>query len=441
MKIVTQPGSPMRGDITLPGDKSISHRAVLFAALADGPSRIENFLDAGVTQAMLSALTSLGVRWEQEGSALTVHGKGLGGLSAPSEVLDCGNSATTMRLLAGALAAGNLSAVLDGSPGLRRRPMMRIVAPLQDMGVLIEASDNGAAPLKLRARPNGQPLRPLDYKLPVASAQVKTALLLAALAADSPSTIQEPGQSRDHTERMFASMGVNLTVKTHNSQPTITLHPPGLATLKPIKLTVPGDISSAAFIIVAALITPGSEVTLRGVGINPTRTGLLDVLEEMKADIQISNRRETQGEPVGDLTVRHSDLRGVSVGGPLVVRMIDEFPIFAVAAAFAEGRTTVSDAEELRHKETDRIAKICQELRSLGADFQEAQDGFTLQGGEPLSGGVARAHGDHRLAMAMTVAGLAAKELVTIEGTEIIAESFPGFTDTLDSLGANLRHE
>jgi len=441
MKITTQPGSPLRGSITLPGDKSISHRAALFAALAEGGSHVENFLTAGVTEAMLSALTSLGVEWERKDNALTIHGRGLGGLSTPSDVVDCGNSATTMRLLAGALAAGNVSAVLDGSSGLRQRPMLRIVGPLREMGVLIEASSNGTAPLKLRARPADQHLRPLDYRLPVASAQVKSALLLAALACDSPTSIQEPGQSRDHTERMLASMGVDLTVRNSDSQPIITLDPPSSAGLNPICLTIPGDISSAAFTIVGTLITPESEVILRGVGLNPTRTGLLDVLLEMGADIRVSNRRENQGEPIGDLTVGHSSLRGVSVAGPQVVRMIDEFPVFAVAAAFAEGQTTVRDAEELRHKESDRIAKICQELRVLGVDLQEAPDGFTINGGKPISGGEVHAHGDHRLAMALTVGGLAAQRPVTVEGVEIIAESFPGFITTLQSLGAALRHE
>jgi 3-phosphoshikimate 1-carboxyvinyltransferase len=421
------------------------------AALAEGENRIENFLVSGVTQAMLKALTELDVAWKLDGTTLTVQGCGLNRLRSPKEALDCGNSATTIRLLAGALAAAGLPAVLDGSPGLRRRPMERIVEPLQAMGVPIEPSDRGTAPLKLTSRPPAQPLHPIDYTLPVASAQVKSCLLLAALAADGPTVLREPGPSRDHTERMLRSMRVSVTseqLSMDNSKaenPGNTLYitrivPPREGALRPLRLTLPGDISSAAFLIVAALVTPGSEITLRDVGLNPSRTGLLDALGAMGADLQIVAQNERHGEPVGDLRVRHSRLNATRVNGPLVVRMIDEFPAFAVAAAYARGTTLVSEADELHHKESDRISALCQELCSLGVQASETPDGFIIQGGQALQGGTVQPHGDHRLAMSLAVAGLAAQAPVTVEGAEIIAESFPEFVTILQNFGADLRH-
>lgn len=458
MNLIVSPGHPLHGYVALPGDKSLSHRAALLAALAEGESRIENFLVSGVTQAMLKALTELDVPWKLDGTTLTVQGCGLNRLRPPKEALDCGNSATTIRLLAGALAAAGLPAVLDGSPGLRRRPMGRIVEPLQAMGVPIEPSDGGTAPLKLTSRPPAQPLHPIDYTLPVASAQVKSCLLLAALAADGPTALREPGPSRDHTERMLRSMGVSVTseqlpvisdqLSADNSKAEnpgnafyITrIIPPREGALRPLRLTLPGDISSAAFLIVAALVTPGSEITLRDVGLNPSRTGLLDALRAMGADLQIVAQNERHGEPVGDLRVRHSRLNATRVNGPLVVRMIDEFPAFAVAAAYARGTTLVSEADELHHKESDRISALCQELCSLGVQASETPDGFIIQGGQALQGGTVQPHGDHRLAMSLAVAGLAAQAPVTVEGAEIISESFPEFVMTLQNLGADLRH-
>ena len=445
------PGAGLQGEVGpgngLPGDKSLSHRAALFAALAEGESRIENFLVSGVTQAMLEALTALQVPWELEGSTLTVQGRGLRGWTPLTEpVIYCGNSATTLRLLAGALAAWGIAATLDGSPGLRRRPMGRIVEPLRQMGVEIDATD-GCAPLILR--PGICPLRPLDYSLPVASAQVKSCLLLAALAASGPTTLTEPGPSRDHTERLLSGMGVK--VNSHWSLVTgdqasvgggrasvVELIPLSPLALAPLCLELPGDISAAAFLIVAALITPGSQIVLRGVGLNPTRSGLLDALQAMGAEIQISNRSQRHGEACGDLMVRASRLHGVQVGGDLVVRMIDEFPAFAVAAAYAQGETVVCQAEELRLKESDRISALCQELRKLGVQVSEAPDGFTVQGGQPPHGAVVDPHGDHRLAMALAVAGLAAQEPVEVQGAGIIQESFPDFAAVLARLGAEV---
>ena len=491
MNMIIFPGSPLRGAVTLPGDKSISHRAALFAALAEGESHIENFLMAGVTEVMLDALTALGISWELNGTTLTVIGKGISGLQAPVTSLFCGNSATTLRLLAGAIAAANMDAVLDGSPGLRRRPMDRIVEPLREMGVNVEAADGKFAPLtfhksasrqvgksasrqvgKMANEPTNQPT---DYpipqslnhsiNLPVASAQVKTCLLLAALAADRPTTIIEPGPSRDHTERMLASMGVevkseqlevvsnrysvdsalghqspisNLQFPISNLQYHTTISPLLLRTLSPLHLTIPGDISSAAFLIVAALITPGSEITIQGVGLNPTRTGLLDALTAMGADIRNTHYAIQHGEPVGDLTVCHSPLHGTEVSGSLVVRMIDEFPAFAVAAAYADGPTTVREAQELRHKESDRITTLCEQLRAVGVAIEEVPDGFTLPGNTIPRGGIVNPHGDHRLAMSLAVAGLGASGPIALQNPNIIHESYPEFQGTLEGLGAQI---
>lgn len=419
------------------GDKSLSHRAALFAAMAQGDSVVDNFLVAGVTQVMLEALTSLGISWKLEGSQLIVRGKGLGGLRPAQESIYCGNSATTIRLLAGALAACGVPAVLDGSPGLRRRPMRRIVAPLQAMGVPIRASDEGTAPLTLDARFANQPLRPLDYTLPVASAQVKTCLLLAALAADGPTTLREPEVSRDHSERMLASMGIDIQVEDR----CVTLVPPSKQHLNPFQMNLPGDISSAAFVVVAALITPGSRIVLHDILLNPTRTGLLDALRAMGAEIEIQSMRERNGEPVGDICVSHSNLKGIQVDAPLAVRMIDEFPAFAIAAAFARGRTLVRGAEELRQKESDRIGALCRELGALGVGIIETPDGFSIHGASGLRGGLVSPSGDHRLAMALAVGGLAADGPVVVKGAEVIAESFPNFPEALRSLGADARLE
>jgi 3-phosphoshikimate 1-carboxyvinyltransferase len=438
MNLTIFPGYPLRGELLMPGDKSLSHRAALFAALAEGQSVIENFLMAGVTQAMLNALSSLGVAWELDGTTLRVSGKGLDGLTPPIAPIDCGHSATTLRLLAGALAATGLAAVLDGSTGLRRRPMNRIVQPLQKMGVRIEAQPGGVAPLDLAGRPNGEKLYPFDYQSPVSSAQVKTCLLLAALAARGPSKFTEPVLSRDHTERMLRGMGVQLESCHSGIGVTVLLTPPEPSLLQPLRTSLPGDFSSAAFLIVAALVTPGSEIVLKGVGLNPTRTGLLEALLEMGADIHVHQIGERAGEPCGDLRVRYSSLKGTCIAAPRVVGMIDEFPAFTIAAAYAQGQSTVRQASELRHKESDRISAICSQLRTLGVDIRETPDGYQLQGGTPLHGGRVTASGDHRLAMSYAVAGLAAAAPLEVEGAEIISESFPNFASLLDRLGANI---
>lgn len=451
-KILTvEPAHTLRGVVgnsghfSLPGDKSLSHRAALFAALAEGDSLIDNFLVSGVTEAMLGAVTALGVPWQLEDRRLIVHGQGVQGLRTFGYPINCGNSATTLRLLVGALAAAGIAGELTGSPGLCKRPMGRIVEPLQSMGVSIQASPTGTAPLTLGARKDGLPLKAIDYTLPVASAQVKSALLLAALAADGPTTLSEPGPSRDHTERMLRSMGVNVD-SWAGPEGIYFTRLVGLAegfssstvSLKPLNLRLPCDISSAAFLIVAALITPGSEILIQDVGLNPTRTGLIEALKSMGADLVIQPGPDQGGEPCGDLVVRHSVLHGAEIAGNLVVRMIDEFPVFAVAAACAMGTTIVRDAQELRYKESDRISALCGELRSLGVDVEEMPDGFIMYGGCPMNGGLVNPHGDHRLAMALAVAGLAAQQPVSIYGAEIIAESFPEFEPILVDLGAQI---
>lgn len=437
MNLIVHPGAKLSGEIVPPGDKSISHRAALFAAMADGESRIEHFLVSGVTCAMLDALTTLSVRWELEGETLRVAGTGA--FSSPHTAVYCGNSATTMRLLAGAIAASGIPAMLDGSPGLRHRPMDRIVEPLRAMGVSIASHPTGGAPLALGRRNPGQRLKAIDHHLHVASAQVKSCLLLAGLAADGPFVISEPALSRDHSERMLRSLGVEIQPLRLEDRPAVRITPPSMLQLSPLEMTIPGDFSAAAFLLVAALITPGSQITLRSVNLNPTRTGLLNALQEMGAGITIANLREQSGEPLGDLVVHASDLTSISVSGERVVQMIDEFPVFAVAAAFARGRTVVTQAGELRYKESDRITALCERLRALGVQVQELPDGFIIDGRGAVAGDCRLdAHGDHRLAMAMAVAGLGADRPVEIEQAEMLCESFPQFPAILRLLGAGL---
>lgn len=429
---------PEDGPNSLPGDKSISHRSALFSALAMGESNIENFQVSGVTQPMLRALDDLGINWELEGRQLTVNGKGVHGFDSSSGKIDCGNSGTTMRLLAGALSASGTTAVLDGSVGLRKRPMRRIVEPLRMMGVNI-IDTQGKAPLQILE--TLQPLHATHHILDVASAQVKTCLLLAALMADGVTKISEPGPSRDHSERMLMSMGAGINsvcvnVDGRNSYVT-GIHPLDEIELSPLHLKLPGDFSSAAFLIVAACITPGSHVSLKGVGLNPTRTGLLEVLLDMGADISIEQLTDQGGEPRGNLEIRHGSLEGTYVSGDRVVRMIDEFPAFALAAAMAQGTTTVSEARELRFKESDRISDLCLELSNIGVTIDEMEDGFIVKGGKQINGGPVNHHGDHRLAMALALAGLVSKHPVTIDEPGIINESFPGFISMMNSIGAD----
>ena len=431
---------PLRGCVAVPGDKSLAHRVALFAALADGESEVGNYPDSGVTRAMRNALASLGVPSALEAGVLRIAGRKR--FHADGAVY-CGNSGTTFRLLAGALAATGTEATLDGSEGLRRRPMERIAEPLRLMGANVSTA-GGCAPLAFRPAV----LHGIEYRLPVASAQVLSCLQLAALGADSPSTFHVPGPVRDHTARMLRAMGARIEEEglTTRVYPLMSLKSlrsskslrslsslNSLDALKPLKGTLPGDISSAAFLLVAAAIVPGSRITVADVGLNPTRTGILDILSEMGASISISNTHDTFGEPSGDVTLSAAPLRGVAIGGDLVVRSIDEFPAIAVAAAFAEGTTVVRDAEELRYKESDRIAAIVAQLRALGAEVTETSDGFSICGGT-VRGGTVRANGDHRLAMSMALCGLRAPAPVTVADAEILNESFPEFTSKLSAL-------
>ena len=426
----SRPGAPLRGRAQVPGDKSVSHRALLLGAIADGESRVDGFLPAADCLATLDAVRSLGVQVEEHSpTSLTVHGVGLHGLREPEQVLDCRRSGTTMRLLAGLLAGQPFFSVLSGAAQLRRRPMARIVEPLGSMGAIVLGRDGGRLPpLAIR----GGNLRGIDYDLPVASAQVKSAILLAALYAPGATRLSVPGQARDHTERMLAAMGADLEAEEHS----VRLEPG--QPLNPVDVVVPGDVSSAAYLVVAASVLPGSEITIENVGVNPTRTGLLDIMSAMGADLNLSDERVVGGEVVAQVTVRGAELRGVEVGGDLVVRAIDEFPILAVVATQAHGDTMVRDAAELRVKETDRIATTVRELRRLGAEIEPRPDGFAVRGPTPLEGAVVHSHGDHRLAMALAVAGLVARGETVVEDTACVADSFPGFANTLAGLGAGV---
>lgn len=417
---------PFFGCVSLPGDKSLAHRAALFAALAEGTSVIRNYPDSGVTRAMRGALESLGVPSRIENDVLFLKGNGFRPFPNLGVTAYCGNSATTIRLLAGAVAATKSSAVLDGSAGLRRRPMNRIADPLRLMGGIVETT-NGYAPLSISAAR----LQGIDYAVPIASAQVLSCLQLAALGADGASRFTVPGPVRDHTVRMLRAMGADVAPENPVIQP---LSVP----LKPLDGTLPGDISSAAFLFVAAAIVPNSYIQVKNVGVNPTRTGILDILSTMGVQITLENEHEEFGEPVADVVLKAAHLKGVDIAGDLVVRAIDEFPAIAVAAAFADGMTTVREAKELRYKETDRIAAIVAQLSALGVDVDEFDDGFAITGGT-LKGGTVCANGDHRLAMSMALCGLRAP--VSVEGAEILNESFPDFAEKIASLRAVPSHE
>ena len=416
--VVSSTRQSLRGELDIPGDKSVSHRAVMLAALADGVSRIDGFLEGEDTRATAAIFSRLGVRIETpSASRRIVHGVGVDGLQAPDGVLDCGNAGTGMRLLAGLLAAQPFDSVLVGDASLSRRPMRRVTGPLARMGAQIDTAEGGLPPLRIHGNPG---LRGIDFAAEVASAQVKSAVLLAGLYAQGETVVREPHPTRDYTERMLGAFGVDIAFS------------PGLARLqggqrlRATDITVPADFSSAAFFLVAASIVPGSQLRLRAVGLNPRRTGLLLALRAMGADIVEENRSEHGGEPVADLVVRHAPLHGIQVPEEIVPDMIDEFPALFVAAACAEGTTVVSGAAELRVKESDRLASMSAGLRALGIQVDEAADGATLQGGR-LGGGLVQSHGDHRIAMAFSVAAQVATGEVGITDVANVATSFPGY--------------
>ncbi len=425
-----QPAQKLVGDVLVDGDKSISHRAVMFASLASGASHIKGFLRGTDCVATTHVMQKLGVKidWPYE-NELVVHGVGAHGLHAPTEVLDCDNSGTTIRLMAGILAGQSFTSILTGTDQIRRRPMGRVIQPLRQMGAVISAHQgNNLAPLQIGPNPK---LHGISYQMDVASAQVKSCLLLAGLFADGDTTISEPGPARDHTERMLNAMGARIVTRGQ----TICVSPL-TSSLKPLEITVPGDISSAAFLLVAAAIVPGSDVMIRHVGVNPTRTGIIDALRAMGAHIRVTNLHEIGGEPVADIHVLGSELHGATFAGDVVVRMIDELPVLAVAASHAKGLTTIRNAGELKVKETNRIDTTVRELRKMGATISATDDGFVVDGPGKLHGGTVDSHGDHRLAMAMAIAGLHAQGNTTVTHSEVVKDSFPSFVRVLSALGA-----
>ncbi|MGX5731729.1 3-phosphoshikimate 1-carboxyvinyltransferase [Pseudoxanthomonas beigongshangi] len=427
---IASPGRPLRGELTIPGDKSVSHRAIMFAALADGVSRIDGFLEGEDTRATAAIFQKLGVRIETPSpSRRIVHGVGVDGLKAAAGELDCGNAGTGMRLLAGLLAAQPFDSVLIGDESLSRRPMRRITGPLARMGARIDTGEGGLPPLRIHG---GQPLHGIDYTLEVASAQVKSAVLLAGLYAKGETIVHEPHPTRDYTERMLAAFGADITFSPGYARL------PGGQRLRATDVVVPADFSSAAFFLVAASIVPGSELRLRAVGLNPRRTGLLTALRLMGADIREENRAEQGGEPVADLVVRHAPLHGIEVPEALVPDMIDEFPALFVAAACAEGPTVVRGAAELRVKESDRLATMAAGLRTLGLQVDETPDGGTIHPGALRSGRI-DSHGDHRIAMSFAVAGQRSQGEVQVGDIANVATSFPGFDTLATGAGFALR--
>jgi 3-phosphoshikimate 1-carboxyvinyltransferase len=412
----------LRGTLDVPGDKSISHRAVMFNAIAEGTAHITHFLPGADCLSTIACFRAMGVQIDHHGDSVTVHGVGLRGLREPSDVLDCGNSGTTLRLLTGLLAgqAGKY-AVLTGDASLRSRPQRRIIDPLRALGAQLDGRNNGAlAPLSVR----GATIHGGAYELPIASAQVKSALLLAALSGDDVLTLTGRTDGRDHTELMLAGMGVDI--RTNGS--TVTLSPPAHPVLPyALSLRVPGDPSSAAFWWVAAAIHPNAEITTTGVGMNPTRIGALTVLKAMGAQITISNARTEGSEPVADVTVRSSSLQATTIRGAVIPHLIDEIPVLAVAAAMANGQTVIADAQELKAKETDRIATVVAALHAMGVTAEATDDGMLITGRGALNGATLASHGDHRLAMAWAVASLVATGSTTIQGTDAVDVSYPGF--------------
>ena len=411
-------GASLRGEVQVPGDKSISHRALLFGAIAEGETRIEGLLPAEDPLSTAACLRAMGVEVSpiRAGEPVLVRGVGLDGFQEPANILDCGNSGTTMRLMLGLLAGRQgRHFVLSGDASLRGRPMARVAKPLAQMGAQIHGRSGGN-------------LAPL-----VASAQVKSAILLAALTASGPTTVVEPAQSRDHSERMLRAFGADLVVGGHNNT-TVTLSPG--ASLRGQQVVVPGDISSAAFWLVAGAITPGAELTVQNVGLNPSRTGVLDVLEQMGARIKVVNERDVAGEPVGDLQVSHGPLRAFSIDGEIIPRLVDEIPVLAVAACCAEGVSRIAGAAELRVKETDRLAVMARQLRAMGAQLEELADGMTINGGGQLHGAQLDSETDHRVAMSLAVASLVAKGDSSLARADAAAVSYPNFWQDLERLRA-----
>ncbi len=415
----------LKGEITVPGDKSISHRSVMFGSLARGTTEIHNFLQGADCLSTIACFRGMGVDIENQKDKVLVRGRGIRGLKKPEHVLDCGNSGTTTRLISGILAAQNFTTTLTGDASIRKRPMKRIIDPLSQMGAKIRClNDNGCAPMEI----TGSPLCGIDYPSPVASAQVKSAILLAGLYADGETSVTEPYVSRDHTERMLSLFGAD--VRTEGT--TARIRP--VNELYGQKILVPGDISSAAFFIVAGLIVPGSELLIRNVGINPTRNGILKVCQNMGARLTLINENDDRGEPTADILVKSSSLHGTAIGGAIIPTLIDELPVIAAMACFAEGETIIRDAAELKVKESNRIDVMVQGLTSMGADVQETEDGMIIRGGRPLHGAIIDSKLDHRIAMTFAIAACMAEGETEVLGAECVNISYPEFYRDLEKL-------
>lgn len=410
------------GQIKVPGDKSISHRAVMLGSLANSVTEISGFLKGADCLSTIDCFRKMGIDIDINGENVTVHGNGLRGLKKPDEMLYTGNSGTTTRLLCGILAGQNFDTSITGDASIQKRPMGRVVQPLSMMGAKIE---NEYCPLYI----TGTKLHGIDYKMPVASAQVKTAIILAGLYADGETVIHEIEKSRDHTELMLSAMGADLTVDNLD----ITVKPTN--DLTAVNVDVPGDISSAAFFLVLGAIMPNSQITVTNVGINPTRTGIIDVLKDMGADITLENVHTSAGETVADITVRSSSLKGTTVGGDIIPRLIDELPIIAVAAVFADGQTVIKDAQELKVKETNRIRAVVDEFNKCGIDITETDDGMIINGGKSIHGADFKTYGDHRMAMSLTVLAQLADGESTLDDSDCACVSYPTFFDDFYKLG------
>lgn len=425
MNAVIKPSGKLRGEITVPGDKSISHRSVMLGSIAKGDTRISGFLTGEDCLSTIDCFKKLGIDIEVNGTDVTVHGKGLKGLSAPAETLDVGNSGTTLRLMSGILSAQPFTTRLTGDSSIQKRPMGRVASPLGLMGAKITSeNEKMTAPLTIE----GQSLHGIDYTLPVASAQVKSALILAGLYADGETRITEPEATRDHTEIMLNYLGADI----RKEGDTIVVRPAAELTGKDI--TVPGDISSAAYFIAAALISKDSEVLIKNVGVNPTRTGIITAFKAMGGNIELTNERTVCGEPVADILVRSSRLHGVVIKGAIIPKLIDEIPVIAAAACYASGETVIADAAELRVKESDRIKTMAAELGRMGATVIQTDDGMIILGGIPLHGAVCESYNDHRVAMSVAVAALGAKGETQIKDCGCVDISFPGYFGALMSL-------
>lgn len=416
---------PLRGELSVPGDKSISHRAVMFGSLAEGTTEVTNFLQGADCLSTISCFRQMGIDIENTPDRILIHGKGLHGLSRPDDILDVGNSGTTTRLMSGILAGQNFDCTVNGDASIQKRPMKRIMTPLSLMGADISSiPGNGCAPLHIQ----GHPLKAIHYQSPVASAQVKSCILLAGMYADGITRVTEPVLSRNHSELMLNHFGASVTTEST----TVSIEPDPL--LEGRSISVPGDISSAAYFIAAGLLVPGSQVLIRNVGVNPTRDGILRVCRAMGADITIMNERADSGEPTADLLVKYSSLKGTVVEGEIIPTLIDELPVIAILAAFAQGTTIIRDAAELKVKESNRIDVMVENLSRMGADIEGTEDGMIIQGGRPLHGAEIDSHLDHRIAMSFAVAALAAEGTTTIRDAECVRISYPGFYDDLFSL-------